>query len=109
MGIPYYLTFTFGGRERPWWFLVGSCIIAIQPILSTCIILTKPDARKYILNIVTMSCCNFQNEQREESFGTGKSSDVASPEDGTNKDPEGNTVTNSPLCVEMPLEKAAEE
>jgi len=97
--IPYYVTFYFvGGRKQPWWFLVGSCIIAIQPMLSTCIILTKPDARMYILNLLTMSYCDLKKEQQEEknnaTFGTGKSSDSVSPEDDTNEDPEENRISN---------------
>jgi len=46
----------------PWWF------IAIQPILRTCMVLTKPDARKYILDLVTLSylfgICTCRNEKK---------------------------------------------
>jgi hypothetical protein len=46
----------------PWWF------IAIQPILRTCMVLTKPNARKYILDLVTLSylfgICTRRNEKK---------------------------------------------
>lgn len=40
---------------QKWPDLVAQYVVAIQPILTTCVVLTKSDAKKYILDLVTMS------------------------------------------------------
>jgi len=41
--------------DNTWGFVVGTWLVAIQPILTFCMILTKTDARKYIWDLVTLS------------------------------------------------------
>eukprot|EP00531_Pseudo-nitzschia_arenysensis_P014272 CAMPEP_0116127054 /NCGR_PEP_ID=MMETSP0329-20121206/6644_1 /TAXON_ID=697910 /ORGANISM="Pseudo-nitzschia arenysensis, Strain B593" /LENGTH=648 /DNA_ID=CAMNT_0003621145 /DNA_START=135 /DNA_END=2081 /DNA_ORIENTATION=+ len=43
-------------KFTPWYFLLSWCLLAFQPILSTCLILTKFDVKKYILDLVALSC-----------------------------------------------------
>lgn len=42
-------------KEEIWVYTVTSCLVAIQPTLKFCMILTLPDARNYILKLLTLS------------------------------------------------------
>lgn len=42
-------------KFTPWYFLLSWCLLAFQPILSTCMLFTKFDVKKYILDLVTLS------------------------------------------------------
>ena len=41
--------------------VIGYCLVAIQPLVTTCVILTKSDARKYLLDLITLSCCRNEH------------------------------------------------
>ena len=48
--------------------LVAFLLMGFQPILTFCIIMTKEDAKQYIVNLVTFSYCRKKNpEVREEN------------------------------------------
>lgn len=103
--VPYYVcSHVFAGKDQPCWFLVGNSVIAIQPILSTCIISTKPDAKTYILNLVTMSYCKKKKRAKVENsnptvVATGMALDANSPKVDTDddSDPEKkNKTANQP-------------
>ena len=60
-------------------FFLSSCLEAIQPILTTCMILTKSDARKYIFDLVTFSYCRKMDRRGENSgamMKEGRSSEM---------------------------------
>jgi hypothetical protein len=65
------------GSEEGWAFVIPWWFIAIQPILRTCMVLTKPDARKYILDLVTLSylfeICTCRNENKGAQDSTKES------------------------------------
>jgi len=46
-----------------WWLLLALCLFGLQPILSTVMVLTKDDSRKYVLDLVTLSYL-FGKKQR---------------------------------------------
>ena len=41
--------------DEMWVYTVTSCLLAVQPMITFCLILTKSDTRKYILRLVTLS------------------------------------------------------
>jgi hypothetical protein len=50
--------------------VVSWCLLALQPILSMWMILTKRDARKYILKLVTLSYLFGEKEKESKPFGS---------------------------------------
>lgn len=49
---------------QKWADLVAQYVVAIQPILTTCLVLTKSDAKKYIQDLVTLSYCFGDSARR---------------------------------------------
>ncbi len=41
--------------DEMWVYTVTSCLLAVQPTITFCLILTKPDTRQYIFRLVTLS------------------------------------------------------
>ncbi len=81
-----FLIYWADGTGQKWADLVAQYVVAIQPILTTCMILTKSDAKKYIRDLVTLSylfndytCCTKskikevgeEEVQIESAAGTG--------------------------------------
>ena len=69
----------FIGHWLPWFFfrflsdytgqvwpdLLAQYAVAIQPMVSTCLVMTKSDSKKYILDFVTMAYCFGENDKRK--------------------------------------------
>jgi len=70
--------------DEIWIYAVTNCLLAIEPTLTFGMILTKPDARKYIVDLLTLSCLCGKNScvqkcssslKEEESLPTHNSHD----------------------------------
>merc|ERR1711924_234743 len=60
---------------------IGYLIIALQPILSTCLAMTKTDVRNCVLNLLTMSYCRDNHEPSSKGRSNSSSrraTDIAS-------------------------------
>jgi len=86
---------------KGWVYVLTGILTSIQPILTFCVVLTKSDARAYIVDLVTLSFL-FEREEDEDNFITTKTSrvrssnnysrsgsDIASALDGNNTDING--------------------
>jgi hypothetical protein len=50
-----------------WWLLLALCLFGLQPILSTIMVLTKDDTRKYVLDLATLSYLSGKNNEASKS------------------------------------------
>jgi len=80
----FFLTYADESGKK-WSYLIAECVVAIQPILSFGMMLTKSDVRKYLWNLVTLSyvgggtCCGANNDMPSQIGDTttrGPSSNV---------------------------------
>ncbi len=69
-------------RFTAWYYLLAWCLLAIQPVLSACMIFTKGDVRKYILDLVTMHYCfGSKNESSRKNLDKTEASNSGFGED----------------------------
>lgn len=79
---PSLLLVIFGVMTyKPWYFILAWSLLAIQPILSACVVLTKYDVRKYVYDLITLSYLRkrkrdssvSQRSYNSYKFGSGNS------------------------------------
>ena len=112
---------------RKWGVVLAQCLTALQPILTTCLILTKSDAKKYIWDLVTLSyifgdsfcnrTCNEKDKRRpiERSKNSSHTSERIESVDEYDKEAEyiifsvlGSRSLFSEIQTDMdPVEEAA--
>lgn len=100
---------------RKWGVVVAQCLTALQPTLTTCLILTKSDAKRYILDLVTLSyifgdsCCNrFSHEIEKRRTSSNRSADadpIESTDEGAIHDEEADSLIFSVLGSRFGFEK----
>ena len=56
-----YACSTFAGKN--WGVVVSGLFLALQPTLSTCMAMTKSDVKKYIFDLITLSCVRTNKSQ----------------------------------------------
>jgi len=87
--------------EEIWVYTITSCLLAIQPTLTFYMILTKPDARNYILRLLTLSylfdkdSCRRDHRKEKETIQTKKGSPNRSKTSKTTKIPYGDPNRDS--------------
>merc|ERR1712238_234110 len=51
------------------WYIPGGLIfVGLQPIVSTCMAMTKADVKKYVIELITLSYIRTQQSQQEKAW-----------------------------------------
>jgi hypothetical protein len=64
-----YSTKFLSSKNRGFWVQIGFLFCGIQPIVSTCMAMTKSDVRKYTMDLVTLSYIRKPSSSKETRTG----------------------------------------
>lgn len=59
-------------KFKSYYFLIAWCLLGIQPTLSTLMVLTKLDVRKYVWELMTLSCLSGTNDKKSSFINNAK-------------------------------------